>query len=1017
MPTRVSPLFLFPLLVTVAACSNGGGAEERAATPISSLERLRSGQGLAARSVVPAVTPRALDTRAVRAVVELTGEPITVIQAGRAERKLSLAEREAVRSELASRQDGLRQAFEAGGGKVLRSFQNAYNGVSLLVPRADLARLAQLPGVVAVHPLQPKKLSSVSPGAFVSVPGVWAGTAGLHGEAIKVAVIDTGIDYTHANFGGPGSVDAFELAHATEAQPADPHLFGPGAPRVKGGVDLVGDAYDASSDDPELATPHPDSNPLDCEGHGSHVAGIVGGSGVTAGGETYAGAYDGSVDTLEFRVPPGIAPRVELYAVRAFGCSGETLEDIDAIEWAVDQDMDVINLSFGADIAGGNDPTAVAASNAVKAGVVVVAAAGNAGPGAYVASSPANGDGVIAVAALDAMSDLPAAKLDLAGTEITVENVSALPLDESATYPIVVLGTPDALSNGCAAADYARSDVPGALVVELRGSCFFDDRATLAQAAGAAGILLVNNVEGYPPFVGLNPLLGLPFFGVLPEDAERLVLASTATATSAVLENPGFRSVAEFSSSGPRLGDSALKPNVIAPGVGVISTAMGTGSEGLALSGTSMASPVVTGVAALVRQAHPSWRALDIANTLVNTAEPGLVADYSARRAGTGVPRATAAVKSSVVADSAGTPAASFGFIELERDATARTSITLRNLSSTTARFDVASPAEQVQGFPHTLALPASVTVPAHGQARLDLRLTLSASSPVDPLALDDLSGMLELTPATTRMNEGVTLRVPYYGVVKPEARLAASAKLPTAQRPNGSLTLSNARSNVSGTAELYTWGIEGADDHGGCNDVRAVGVESLPYDTNDRVLVFAVNSWRRCSSASSNEYDVAVVRDDGSEYLVVGVDAGLVEEGVISGELGTLVMNLATGEATLMPAVASPDSGMVYLVALASELGLSAAAPRFSYAIQTSDLHDASPVDAPADVATFNAFQPALLGQAAFEVLGPNTSRTLPFGIHPAAWRRDAAKGLMLVFAENAKGAEQAELFPVARP
>src|SRR5690606_34159609 len=113
---------------------------------------------------------------------------------------------------------------------------------------------------------------------FLGVPAVWQDT-GFTGEGIKVAILDTGIDYTHATFGGPGTTEAYEAAHAAGTEPADPTMFGPDAPRVKGGIDLVGDDYDANDD---ASIPQPDDNPLDCHGHGTHVAGTAGGSGVTA---------------------------------------------------------------------------------------------------------------------------------------------------------------------------------------------------------------------------------------------------------------------------------------------------------------------------------------------------------------------------------------------------------------------------------------------------------------------------------------------------------------------------------------------------------------------------------------------------------------------------------------------------------------------------------------------------------------------------------------------------------------
>ena len=149
--------------------------------------------------------------------------------------------------------------------------------------------------------------------------------------------------------------------------------------RVKGGIDLVGDDYNADDDsDNYQPIPHPDPNPLDCNGHGSHVSGSVGGSGVLASGATYTGPYDAStISANSWTVGPGVAPKVDLYGVRVFGCLGSTDVTVDAIEWAVENEMDVINMSLGSAFGSKDDPSAVASTNAAKAGVVVVTSAGN----------------------------------------------------------------------------------------------------------------------------------------------------------------------------------------------------------------------------------------------------------------------------------------------------------------------------------------------------------------------------------------------------------------------------------------------------------------------------------------------------------------------------------------------------------------------------------------------------------------------------------------------------------------
>ncbi|HVS87355.1 MAG TPA: S8 family serine peptidase [Candidatus Acidoferrum sp.] len=265
-------------------------------------------------------------------VLKMAGDPVAVVRSRMPGKRIADADRKAIENTLRTRQDALIPSIEAQGAKVLAKFQHAINGIKVQATPEQIASFAKLPGVVEVKRVRTYHLDNARSVPFIGAPAVWQGTPGLHGEHIRVAVIDTGVDYTHANFGGPGTVAAFNAAFAASTAPADPALFGPNAPKVKGGTDLVGDAYNA---DIPGSVPVPDPNPLDCNGHGSHTSGTATGFGVTAAGTTFTGPYDATTSSVPFIIGPGVAPLADLYAVRVFGCSGSTNVVVDAIDWAI----------------------------------------------------------------------------------------------------------------------------------------------------------------------------------------------------------------------------------------------------------------------------------------------------------------------------------------------------------------------------------------------------------------------------------------------------------------------------------------------------------------------------------------------------------------------------------------------------------------------------------------------------------------------------------------------------------
>ncbi|MFL6100446.1 MAG: S8 family serine peptidase [Actinomycetales bacterium] len=299
-------------------------------------------------------------------------------------------------------------------GRLLFGTHALYAGVAVTTDASRLAALANLPGVKAIHPLSPKRVSGAPTFddlSKVGAPEVWQATGNV-GDGVRIGVIDTGIDYTHADFGGPGTAQAYTDALADDTGPPSY----PDPAKVSGGYDFAGDAYDATAGSGD-ETPVPDDNPLDCNGHGSHVSGTAAGLGVDHDGDTFAGPYDQSFNGDTFRIRPGVAPGATIVPLKVFGCGSSSTTDlvVQALDWAADpnQDgdpadhLDVVNLSLGAAFTSPQDPDAVAADRAVDVGMVVVAAAGNDSDVYDAGGSPGNAPSAIAVAAADPSGVIP----------------------------------------------------------------------------------------------------------------------------------------------------------------------------------------------------------------------------------------------------------------------------------------------------------------------------------------------------------------------------------------------------------------------------------------------------------------------------------------------------------------------------------------------------------------------------------------------------------------------------------
>jgi subtilisin family serine protease len=978
---------------------------------------------------------RAFDDSPTTVMVQVEGDPITVVEAD-AGHRVSNARRGAIRSDLRGTQRNVADRVRALGGKVGASYQAAYNGMKVTIAAKDVSKLESIPNVVGVRMLTPKKLDNVNGVPLIGAPQAWAGANGFAGQGMKVAIIDTGLDYTHADFAGPGTVASFDAENANDTDAPNPALVGPDAPRVKGGMDFVGDDYNADPGDPAYQpVPHPDPDPLDCNGHGSHVAGTAAGSGVLADGSTYTGPYStGTVSSHSWKVGPGVAPKADLYGLRVFGCGGSTDVVIDAIEWAVTHDMDVINMSLGSSFGSGTDPDAVAATNAAAAGVIVVTSSGNSGHNPYMTGSPGTGTGTISVAASDSAQGFPGANIALpGGVNVQAIVANGVPVN-GITAPIEVLysGTPhDAahISIGCDPAEYTAADVAGKIVVVQRGTCARVARAIFGQQAGAVAVIMVNNVDSLPLYEGPiteNPDDGtpynvtIPFLGVKSSDANALIAADdgSATMTDTTLTNPQFLATADFSSGGPRSGDSALKPDVTAPGVSISSAGVGTGNGAAIISGTSMASPHTAGAAALVRQAHPAWGLVKYWKAaLVNTAAPNLVTDYSTRLNGAGFIQVQRAVKTQVVANGPdGTATLNYGFNEVSGQLNVVRKVTVKNFSNQAIFFAVGTGAKA--GSPHTVTTSLKqIRVPARGQSTFNVTVKVSPKTVGDSTDFRDVSGLVTLTPKLGG-NSGVSLVMPYYLV--PRAASNVRVTLNTTNLKNKGFapaTVSNFTANVGGTADWYSWGITDPLEAGlGSNDVKAVGVQTFP---DDGVIVFSLATHRRWSNAAANEFDIYLDVDaDGTDdYVVVAADYGGVTAGAANGETGVFVFDLHQGGGTVeFLADAPTDSSTMALPVLIDQLCvpgspcLSETDPVIRY--DATGFGPGVPTDNPSSSATFNVFHPSL-STGMFNTLSTFGRITQSVTLDKAEFALTPALGLMVMSHDN-KADNEVNLLPI---
>jgi minor extracellular serine protease Vpr len=637
---------------------------------------------------------------------------------------------------------------EVPGARVRRHYRTVLDGVSVLLRPGQLAALRHVAGVTAVYPnLRYHAVADTVP-EVVGAPAVWGPELAGAGAGVKVGVIDDGIDVHHPYFAPRG----------LKAPPGFPR----GNRAYTSGKVIVARSFAPAG------APRDDRLPFEAgvSRHGTHVAGILAGDdGVDAPGE---------LGRPEVRGLSGIAPRAWLGNYRGlsqpdpvYGSIGSTADLVAAVDAAASDGMDVINLSIGGtEIDPRADALVLAVEGAVAGGVVVVVAAGN--------ERESLGYGSI---------DSPGAAL----TAITVAATSSSGFFARASTVTGTLPVPQLLhAFGVAAPDigekphrisgrvvravganarlchrYAGDALRTSIAVVARGGCSVIRKAHVAFVAGATGILVAPPDAGPPEseFDATSvPVLVAPA-PVLSALASYLARGAKARLTlhAVTHEEPALPGVvATFSSAGPTPFDHLLKPDIAAPGVAILSSVPGTrkdeAGDWAVFDGTSMATPVVAGAAALLLQAHPDWTPADVKDSLMATAQPAYADEAGTREAsplaaGAGLVDVAAAVDPGIAAEP---PSVDFG--NVADGVIEALPVELRDLGS--GAGDWAASARIVGPAPQgvSISVPPVVSIPAGGTATIAVQATIAPHAEAR-----DAAGVVELVQGTR------TRRVPFW--------------------------------------------------------------------------------------------------------------------------------------------------------------------------------------------------------------------------------------------------------------
>jgi minor extracellular serine protease Vpr len=544
---------------------------------------------------------------------------------------------------------------------VIATYEKLFNGLALQGSPDQLEKMGTLDFVKSIHTVQTYQTNTTDK-PIESIEDLLKGSPEIvipselnntiyTGEGITVGVVDTGIDYNHPDL---------QLNYA-------------------GGYDLV------DLDEDPMETTESEGPPTN---HGSHVAGII--------------AANGSLQ--------GVAPSAEIRAYRALGPggSGTSVQVIAAMEQAVKDGVDIINLSLGNSVNGPDYPTSVAVNRAADLGIAVVIANGNSGPNNWTVGAPATAAKALAVGAFANSQTIP-----MLYDSLTDKKITMLPMQGSIPWELA-MDYELALGN--------EEDLDGKIALVQRGKIPFYELAKKAQEKGAIAVIIYNNEAGSfrGALAGREPLQ-IPVVSVSKEDGEWLVQYASEQKHPYMdtIYEKTKSGIAPFSSRGPVTVNWDIKPDILAPGTNILSTVPG---GYMALQGTSMAAPHVAGVIALMKEAKPKWTNEQIYGALKTTAIP--ITDENGQLIepiiqGMGKIDPKRAIETPTIIYN---PSLSFGKINDYRK-TETIKLTIENTSNQTKKYAFTNPKKQA-GLSWKLPMPFEVEAGEKVEIPIDLSIT-----------------------------------------------------------------------------------------------------------------------------------------------------------------------------------------------------------------------------------------------------------------------------------------------------